>query len=105
MGAIFRVKVFYTDLPLLLDKYKKKGLEIFGTFLDGKNIYHSDLPERGFIVMGNEGKGISGNIELLTDHKLTIPSFAQNSESTESLNVGVATGIILSEFRRRQKER
>ncbi|MDE6452321.1 MAG: RNA methyltransferase, partial [Odoribacter sp.] len=55
----------------------------------------------GFIVMGNEGKGISDDIRQLTDYKLTIPSFAQNTFSTESLNVGVATGIILSEFKRR----
>ena len=101
MGAIFRVKTFYTDLPVLLSELKQEGLPVFGTFLDGKNIYTTALSTRGLIVMGNEGKGISAEIEALTGQKLTIPSFARNSESTESLNVGVATGIILSEFKRR----
>ena len=101
MGAIFRVKTFYTDLPVLLNELKQEGLPVFGTFLDGKNIYTTALSTRGLIVMGNEGKGISAEIEALTGQKLTIPSFARNSESTESLNVGVATGIILSEFKRR----
>ena len=99
MGAIFRVKTFYTDLPVLLSELKQEGLPVFGTFLDGKNIYTTALSTRGLIVMGNEG--ISAEIEALTGQKLTIPSFARNSESTESLNVGVATGIILSEFKRR----
>ncbi|HCD92636.1 MAG TPA: RNA methyltransferase, partial [Odoribacter splanchnicus] len=97
MGAIFRVKTFYTDLSVLLSELKQEGLPVFGTFLDGKNIYTTALSTRGLIVMGNEGKGISAEIEALTGQKLTIPSFARNSESTESLNVGVATGIILSE--------
>lgn len=102
MGAVFRVKVLYTELPDLLKKYKKQGLSVFGTFLDGENIYTSRLCDKGFIVMGNEGKGISAGIEELTDCKLTIPSFAHSEQATESLNVGVATGIILSEFKRRE---
>lgn len=102
MGAVFRVKTFYTDLSVLLKQFKeKKDFPIFGTFLDGENIYQAPLSGQGFIVMGNEGKGISTEIEDLTDCKLTIPSFADSLQSTESLNVGVATGIILSEFKRR----
>lgn len=105
MGAIFRVKTFYLDISVLLKHYKEEiNLPVFGTFLDGQNIYSSPLSSKGFIVMGNEGKGISSGIEALTDYKLTIPSFANSPESTESLNVGVATGIILSEFRRRTIE-
>lgn len=105
MGAIFRVTAYYVELPALLEKYKKDNLSIFGTFLDGENIYTSALPSKGLIVMGNEGKGIAAEIGQLTDRKLTIPSFANSPDSTESLNVGVATGIILSEFRRRGGER
>lgn len=101
MGAVFRVKTFYTDLSRLIERYKANGLSVFGTFLDGENIYTSALPAKGFIVMGNEGKGIDQEIGRLTDRRLTIPGFAANDESAESLNVGVATGIILSEFRRR----
>lgn len=104
MGAIFRVKPFYIDLVPLLQQAKSEGFPVFGTFLGGENIYTSVLSPKGFIVMGNEGKGISKEIEELTDCKLTIPSFARNEFSTESLNVGVATGIILSEFRRREIE-
>ncbi len=101
MGAIFRVKTFYVDLPLMLKELKNENFPVFGTFLDGENIYHAPLCRKGLIVMGNEGKGISEEIARLTDFKLTIPSFATGEEKTESLNVGVATGIILSEFRRR----
>lgn len=101
MGAVFRVQTLYTDLISLIAKLKSEGLPVFGTFLDGKNIYCADLCPRGLIVMGNEGKGICAAIEELTDSKLTIPSFATGEQATESLNVGVATGIILSEFRRR----
>lgn len=101
MGAIFRVKVFYTDLAILLEKHSSETFHTYGTFLDGENIYRKELDTKGFIIMGNEGKGISEELEKRIDTRLTIPSFAATSESTESLNVGVATGIILSEFKRR----
>lgn len=103
MGAIFRVHTFYADLPVLLKTFRAKGHPVYGTFLDGENIYTSALTNQGFIIMGNEGKGISEEIGQLSSHKLTIPAFANREESTESLNVGVATGIILSEFRRRME--
>lgn len=101
MGAIFRVKVFYTELTSLIKKYKSETFHCYGTFLAGENIYRTTLGSTGFIVMGNEGKGISPDIEQLVDFRLTIPSFANNPNSTESLNVGVAAGIMLSEFKRR----
>ncbi len=101
MGAVFRVRVFYTKLPEFLYGLKQKNLPVYGTFLNGEDIYKATLSTRGLIVMGNEGKGISKEIEALTDRKLTIPSFAGHAGSTESLNVGVATGIVLSEFKRR----
>ena len=89
------------NLLPLLEKIKAKNFPIFGTFLDGENIYQADLGKQGFIIMGNEGKGISETISRQVDYKLTIPTFAHNEFQTESLNVGVATGIILSEFKRR----
>ena len=101
MGAIFRVKACYTELLPQLEKIKNKDFPIFGTFLDGENIYQADLCKQGFIIMGNEGKGISEAISRQVDYNLTIPSFAHNEFQTESQNVGVATGIILSEFKRR----
>lgn len=103
MGAVFRVKVFYTDLVELISRYTSPDFPCHGTFLHGENIYRTSLSSRGFIVMGNEGQGISPDIERLVSHRLTIPSFARSERSTESLNVGVATGIILSEFKRTEQ--
>lgn len=103
MGAIFRVKVFYADLNTLIEKHCSETFHAYGTFLDGENIYKKELDTKGFIIMGNEGKGICEEIEKQIDTRLTIPSFAASPDSTESLNVGVATGIILSEFKRRKQ--
>ena len=101
MGAIFRVHAYYLDLPAAIRQLKAKGMPVFGTFLDGENIYTSPLPSQGLIIMGNEGKGIAEDIGKLADFRLTIPNFTPAGASSESLNVGVATGIILSEFKRR----
>ena len=101
MGAIFRVHAYYLDLPETIRQLKAKGMPVFGTFLDGENIYTSPLPSQGLIIMGNEGKGIAEDIGQLADFRLTIPNFTPTGASSESLNVGVATGIILSEFKRR----
>ena len=100
MGAVFRIKVFRTHLPALIAGHVGPEFPCYGTFLRGDNIYHADLSPRGFVVMGNEGNGISPEIEKLVSRRLTIPSFAGNGRSAESLNVGVATGIVLSEFKR-----
>lgn len=104
MGAIFRVKPIYVENGAdWLSKHKNKNYRTFGTFLEGENIYKTALPERGVIIMGNEGHGISREIETMTDTKITIPSFSNSDFHSESLNVGVATGIILSEFKRGTK--
>lgn len=101
MGAIFRVHAYYLNLPAAISQLKAAGMPVFGTFLDGENIYTSPLPSQGLIIMGNEGKGIAEDIGKLADFRLTIPNFTPAGASSESLNVGVATGIILSEFKRR----
>ena len=100
MGAVFRVKTIYTNLVGLLKKFSSPEFHCYGTFLNGENIYKRELSAKGFIIMGNEGRGICPELESCIDSKLTIPSFADSTYSTESLNVGVATGIILSEFKR-----
>ncbi|MEG1948992.1 MAG: RNA methyltransferase [Odoribacter sp.] len=100
MGAIFRVQTIYTPLEPLLQKYSSETFPCYGTFLKGENIYREKLTNQGFIIMGNEGKGIRPEIEHFINHRLTIPSFATGKNRTESLNVAVATGIILSEFKR-----
>lgn len=100
MGAIFRVNVFYLDLVEFIPRFVDQDFPCYGAFLEGENIYRTDLRTKGFIVMGNEGNGISPEIERFVTRKITIPNFACGPYSTESLNVGVATGIILSEFKR-----
>lgn len=94
MGSITRVNVSYVDLNEFLSQTK---LPIFGTFMNGTNIYKTQLPQDGIIVMGNEANGISTEIEQLITDKITIPRFGN---PTESLNVATATAIVLSEFRR-----
>ncbi len=104
MGAIFRVKPIYVaNGATWLSSHKNKEFKSYGTFLEGQNIYKTELPDCGVIVMGNEGHGISQEIENVTDTKITIPSFSNSEFHSESLNVGVATGIILSEFKRGTK--
>lgn len=100
MGAIFRVKTIYTELKDFLAKEISAGTSVFGTFMEGANIYQQKLPSSGILVMGNEGKGISPEIEDQITSRLTIPSFADNGHGSESLNVAVATAICCSEFKR-----
>ncbi len=99
MGALARVKVHYTNLE---DLFKGSQTPIYGTLLDGKNIYEQELGSNGFIVMGNEGKGLSPAIRNLVTQKLFIPNYPIGAKTTESLNVAIATSIVCSEFRRRQ---
>ncbi len=100
MGAISRVRVLYADLPRFLNEHGV-GAECYGTFLDGDDIYRSVLSDSGFIVMGNEGQGISEAVAKHVDRRLRIPSYPLGAVTSESLNVGTATAITLSEFRRR----
>lgn len=99
MGAIARVELHYCNLPEVLSSLT--DIPVFGTFLDGENIYTQELSNYGIIVMGNEGKGISPNVSRFVNSKLLIPNFPQGCETSESLNVAVATAITCSEFRRR----
>ena len=99
MGAIGRVRIHYCDLGKLLDDIA--DIPLFGTFLEGENIYNAPLPENGILIMGNEGNGISPELEARVTHKLFIPNFPVNRETSESLNVAMAAAIACSEFRRR----
>ncbi len=99
MGAILGVKVHYIELEKAITQLKQLGeYNVYGTFMNGDNIYGKSLSNKGLIVMGSEGKGISQNLSKLIDHRLTIPSSTVSFKGTESLNVAVATGIVLSEF-------
>lgn len=97
MGSISRVNVVYGNLETFLSQTK---LPIFGTFMDGKNIYQEELSKEGIIIMGNEANGISTSVEKLVSDRIAIPRFG-NLQVTESLNVATATAIILSEFKRK----
>lgn len=97
MGSITRVNVTYLDLA---DFLKQARQPIYGTFMDGTNVYNKELSETGVVVLGNEANGISKNIESLVTEKLSIPRFG-DLQVTESLNVATATAIVLSEFKRR----
>ena len=102
MGAIFRKQVIYTDLAQVCHKFREAGLPVYGTFLDGKNLYEN-LPQdqkKGLIVMGSESFGISPQLEALISNKLLIPPYPIDSVTSESLNVAIATAIISAEFRR-----
>lgn len=98
MGSLARVSVTYTDLKKLLDQSR---LPVYGTLLSGKNIYSEQLSDKGLIIMGSEGKGISDEIAKYINYKLYIPEYPIGSDSPDSLNVAVATAIVCSEFRRR----
>lgn len=102
MGAIARVSVSYVDLSSTLQTLKQQyKMPIYGTFLDGKNMYETELTSNGVIVMGNEGNGVTPEIDKMSDHRLYIPNYPVGSPTSESLNVSVATAIVCAEFRRR----
>ena len=102
MGAIFRKQIIYTDLADVCRKLSAAGLPVYGTFLDGKNLYEN-LPaetKHGLVVMGSESFGISPALESLITNKLLIPPYPADASTSESLNVAIATAIICAEFRR-----
>ena len=102
MGALGRVRIHYTDLPRLLESLNGK-VPVYGTFLDGNDIYAEELTPCGIIVMGNEGNGISPECKAHINKRLLIPSYPAERPTSESLNVSTATAIICGEFRRRTR--
>ena len=99
MGSVFRVKIQTADIPELCRRFKEEGMEVYGTVLDGEDIYKEDFVPAGLVVMGNESVGISLEVRSLLTRRFLIPSFGKSG--AESLNVAVATAVTLSEFRRR----
>ncbi len=98
MGALARVKLHYCHLPSLIASL---DVPVYGTFLDGVDMYEENLTNHGLIVMGNEGNGIGDEVGMLVNKRLYIPNYPPQRETSESLNVAMATGIICAEFRRR----
>lgn len=103
MGAIARVKVHYVDLPGFIASLGD-STPVYGTFLNGDDIYNNELTSNGLIVMGNEGNGISDKCASLISRRILIPNYPQGRITSESLNVSTATAIICSEFRRRSRK-
>ncbi len=99
MGSINRVKIHYVNLAALLN-HLPENYPVYGTLLDGMDIYQQSLTENGLIIMGNEGNGISQEIRPKVNHKLLIPNFPQGRKTAESLNVAIATAVTCAEFRR-----
>jgi TrmH family RNA methyltransferase len=98
MGSIAHVPIIVCDLTTLLSQAQ---CPVYGTVLDGENLYSQPLSSHGIIVMGNEGNGISPAIRQLLTNRLLIPNYHKDSETAESLNVAIATAITCAEFRRR----
>jgi len=96
MGSITRVNVTYTELDSFLDNTSNT---VFGAFMDGSNVYNSQLNKKGILVLGNEANGISEVIGKKITNKITIPRFGELQE-TESLNVASAAAILINEFKR-----
>ena len=103
MGALIRVRVHYIDLAPWIAEVSKANIPIYGTLLEGGNMYQEGAivdKRKGVIIMGNEGNGISPAVRQLITNPLRIPSYPADAETSESLNVGIATAIVLAEFRR-----
>ena len=97
MGSISRVNINYIDLKAYISQSK---LPVYGTFMEGNNVYSEELPEEAIIILGNEANGISKELEKIIENKLSIPRFG-SIQKTESLNVASAAAIFLSEFKRK----
>ena len=99
MGALARVKLHYTSLTDCIEALNAPA-HVYGTFLKGDNLYTQKLSSNGLIVMGNEGNGISPDVEKLINRRLYIPNYPMERSTSESLNVAMATAIVCAEFRR-----
>lgn len=103
MGAIARVRAMECDLDELFARNASEWhMPVYGTLLEGENIYDAELSAAGLIVMGNEGKGLHKEFIPQLTHKLFIPNYPAGAPTSESLNVAAATAIVCSEFRRRR---
>lgn len=103
MGALARVQLHYTPLAEWL-RTLPASTPVYGTHLDGTDLYQEELAPCGVIVMGNEGKGISPAVGALVSQRLRIPSYPPGEPTSESLNVAIATAVVCAEFRRRQTQ-
>lgn len=101
MGSLAHVNLVYTPLPQLISSLPPH-YPVYGTLLNGENIYHTHLTPHGLIIMGNEGSGISVDLQSQITQRLRIPNYPPETPTADSLNVSVAAAVVCSEFRRRQ---
>lgn len=105
MGAIFRVRFSYCSIPDLCRELKSRGGRVYGTFLDGDDIYSKELStgldSPSLIIIGNESAGISAEVGNLVTDRLFLPSYPRDDRGSESLNASVAASLTMAEFRRR----
>ncbi|MCK3686226.1 RNA methyltransferase [Maribellus sp. YY47] len=101
MGSFARVTLTECDFDQIRTIATNSGAIIYGTFMEGENVYTQDLSSKSILVMGNEGNGISEKVKKHVDQKISIPNFSSDTQKAESLNVSVATAILCSEFKRR----
>ena len=100
MGAVFRRRVIYCDLPAVAEKFAAAGMPVYGTFLDGDDIYRQQLERHGLIVMGSESNGIGPEMASRVSHRLFIPPYPRDASGSESLNVAIATAVTCALFRK-----
>jgi TrmH family RNA methyltransferase len=101
MGAITRVQIHYQEMEAILKSKEMQAKTVFGTFMEGKNIYKTPLEPDPFILFGNESHGLSDGLNSLIKHRITIPSFSPLGSGSESLNVASSVAVVCSELRRR----
>jgi TrmH family RNA methyltransferase len=103
MGSLFRVNIYYDDLARAINNIKKSGeIYVYSSNIDGVSVYETPIQNRAMLLLGNESHGIRNEISALADYKIKLPSFPAGNSSMESLNVGVAAGVLCAEFRKRQ---
>ena len=101
MGAIARVEVRYLELKKLLEEAVEQNFPVYGTYMEGENLYQAALATEALVVMGSEGQGISPGLERFLTKKISIPAFPAGAHALESLNVAISAAIVCAEFRRR----
>ncbi len=102
MGGLAHVKLHYGSLPQMIESVGA-DIPVYGTFLDGENLYAHELSTHGIIIMGNEGNGISDEVAERVNRRLNIPNYPTGRECAESLNVAIAAAVVCAEFRRRMQ--
>lgn len=100
MGAVGMVRIIYAGLEDFIDSHH--NIPVYGTLLEGRDIYTTTLSKPAFIVMGNEGNGLSEAVRRRISIPLLIPCFASGPHA-ESLNVAAATAVTVSEFMRQNR--